>query len=127
MRMVAGVRMKKIVLVDDDINLMKVYKFFLSKEGYDVDTYYNGHEALQFVSSGQPADLFILDVELPDMSGLNLMEKIRENAKYSQTPIIISSAYEQYRNDFTSWLASDYLVKQPDLGELEAKVRNLLH
>ncbi len=119
--------MKKIVLVDDDVNLMKVYKFFLSKEGYDVDTYSNGHEALQFVSSGQPADLFILDVELPDMSGLNLMEKIKENAIYSQTPIIISSAYEQYRNDFTSWLASDYLVKQPDLGELEAKVRNLLH
>lgn len=118
--------MKRIVLVDDDANLLKVYRFFLTKQGYEIVTCSDGQTALKFVSNGQPVDLFILDVELPDMSGLDLMEEIRKNQRYANIPIIISSAYEQYKGDFTSWLASDYLVKQPDLGVLEAKVKSLL-
>jgi two-component system, response regulator, stage 0 sporulation protein F len=119
--------MKKIVLVDDDANLLKVYRFFLTKQGYEIVTCSDGQTALKYVANGQPVDLFILDVELPDMSGLDLMEEIRKNQQYTKIPIIISSAYEQYKADFTSWLASDYLVKQPDLSVLEAKVKSLLH
>jgi len=117
--------MKRIVLVDDDANLLKVYEFFLTKEGYEVNSCADARTALNFISDGKRVDLFILDVELPDMSGLELMEQIREIREYAQVPIIISSAYEQYKNDFASWLASDYLVKQADLHALEAKVRSI--
>jgi two-component system response regulator (stage 0 sporulation protein F) len=118
--------MKKIVLVDDDANLLKVYEFVLTREGYDVATCEKAGKALEYISDGKVVDLFILDVELPDMSGLELMEKIREVKQYAQVPIIISSAYEQYKNDFSSWLASEYLVKKADLSGLEAKVKSLL-
>jgi DNA-binding response OmpR family regulator len=118
--------MKRIVLVDDDENLLKVYKFFLSKDGYEIITFTNSNETLQFLSSGPTVDLFILDIELPDVNGLDLMEEIRKNTPYSKIPVIISSSYEHYKNNFTSWLASDYHVKQPDLSNLELKVRSLL-
>ena len=118
--------MKKILLVDDDQNLSKVYEFFLKKQGYDVVTCKDAQEALQFILNGRPVDLFILDVELPDMSGLELMEQIKSNGQYAQTPIIINSGYEHYRENFTSWLANEYLVKQSDLSGLGEKVRGLL-
>ena len=118
--------MKRIVLVDDDTNLLKIYEFFLTKEGYEVNTCEDARTALQFISDEKQVDLFILDVELPDMSGLELMEQIREIKRYAQVPIIINSAYEQYKGDFTSWLASDYMVKQSDLSGLQAKVRSIL-
>jgi DNA-binding response OmpR family regulator len=118
--------MKRIVLVDDDENLLKVYKFFLSKEGFEVITFINSNETLRYLSGGQTVDLFILDIELPDLSGLDLMEEIRKNSVYSKIPIIISSSYEHYKNNFTSWLASDYHVKQPDISDLKSKVKSLL-
>jgi two-component system response regulator (stage 0 sporulation protein F) len=123
---ITGGFMKRIVLVDDDANLLKVYKFVLTREGYEVVSCEKAAKALEYISDGKPVDLFILDVELPDMSGLELMEKIREIKQYEQIPIIISSAYEQYKNDFSSWLASDYVVKQSDITGLEAKVKSLL-
>jgi two-component system response regulator (stage 0 sporulation protein F) len=119
--------MKRIVLVDDDPNLLKVYGYVLTKEGYEVVSFERAAKALEYITDQKPVDLFILDVELPDMSGLEMMEKIREIEPYAQIPIIISSAYEQYKSDFSSWLASDYLVKQSDLSGLEAKVKSLLH
>ena len=121
-----GGDMKRIVLVDDDENLLKVYRFFLSKEGYEITTFGNARDALQYVSDGQAADLFILDVELPDMSGLELMQQIRNRMGVVRPPIIISSGYEQYKNNFNSWLADDYLIKQPDLNSLKAKVHSFL-
>lgn len=119
--------MKKIMLVDDDLNLSKVYQFYLTEEGYEVESCGDARTALRSISDGRQIDLFILDVELPDMSGLELMEQIRENPIYRHTPIIVSSAYEQYKSDFASWLASDYLVKKSDLSDLEAKVKSLLN
>lgn len=118
--------MKRILLVDDDQNLSKVYTFFLTKQGYDVVTCKDAQEAMQFIVNGRPVDLFILDVELPDMSGLELMEQIKSNGQYAQIPIIINSGYEHYKGNFISWLANDYFVKQSDLSGLENKVRSLL-
>lgn len=118
--------MKKILLVDDDQNLLKVYEFFLTREGYKVFTCTDAQEAMAFIVNGRSVDLFILDVQLPDMSGLELMEQIKSNSLYAQTPIIINSGYEQFKNDYTSWLANDYLVKQADLSGLSEKVKNLL-
>ena len=118
--------MKRILLVDDDQNLSKVYTFFLTKRGYEVVTCKDAQEAMQFIVNGRSVDLFILDVELPDMSGLKLMEQIKSNGLYAQIPIIINSGYEHYKENFTSWLANEYFVKQSDLSGLEDKVRSLL-
>src|SRR3712207_5627361 len=78
----------KILMVDDDPSLIKIFSFLLKDEGYDVITASSGGEALQVISS-QWVDLVILDVMLPNVDGFEILRKIRET---NRVPVIMLSA-----------------------------------
>jgi CheY-like chemotaxis protein len=71
-----------------------------------------------------PLDLVILDIKMPEMDGIEALRQIKE--KRPDLPVILSTAYGEYRQDFSTWASDEYLVKSSDLEDLKAVVRRHL-
>lgn len=112
----------KILVVDDDEHILRLYKDELSEEGYEVVLAANGKEALELFHQEDP-DLVTLDIRLPDIDGIQLLRQMKE--KKPRLPIIMSTAYD-YRDDFSIWASEAYIVKSSDLNELKATIKMLL-
>ncbi len=115
--------MKKILVVDDEESIRFLYQEELEEEGFEVEVAVNGEEALQKLPRFKP-DLITLDIKMPGMNGIETLKKIRETER--QTPIIMCSAYGEYKQDLTTWASDAYLVKCADLTELKSTIRKLL-
>lgn len=114
---------KKILVVEDEEGLRLLYKEELEAEGYEILTAQNGREAIQQMEEGKP-DLIILDIVMPVMDGMETLGRIV--GKERKIPVILNTSYSGYRQDFMSWAADAYVTKSSDLGELKAKIRDLL-
>ncbi len=115
---------QRILLVDDDPGIMVAVKQALSTHGYQMTTATDGKEALDSFDR-EPPELILLDLVMPQCSGLEVCKRIRE---YSATPIIILSV-KGSEADIVSVLdlgADDYLVKPFRLAELIARIRAVL-
>ncbi len=114
---------KKILLVDDDDGIQMFYGEELEDEGYQVIPALNGKQALEKFED-DPPDLVILDINMPDMTGLEVLRQMKNiNA---DLPVILSSAYPDYKQDLSSWASEEYVVKSANMDELKAAVlRNL--
>ena len=95
----------------------------LAETGYEVILAANGREALKQLDMAKP-DLIILDIVMPVMDGMETLGRIIR--EYREVPTILNTAYSSYKDDFLSWGADAYVVKSADLGELKAKVREIL-
>jgi two-component system response regulator (stage 0 sporulation protein F) len=115
--------MKRILVADDEMSIRLLYSEELKEEGYDVLTAANGKEALEVVAK-EPLDLVILDIKMPEMSGIEVLRQIKE--KHPDLPVLLSSAYSEYKQDFGTWASEEYLVKSSDLEDLKAAVRKHL-
>ena len=111
----------KILIVDDDQNILRLYKEELEDEGYNIVTASNGQEAIERFEAEDP-DLVTLDILLPDIDGIKLLRQMKE--KKPRLPIIMSTAYD-YRDDFAVWASEAYIVKSSDLTELKATIKKL--
>ena len=114
----------KILVVDDEMPLVKGIRFNLQNEGYDVITGCNGLEAVRLVQEQQP-DLVVLDVMMPEMDGLTACSKIRE---FSDVPIIMLTAKTDDMDKLLGFDhgVDDYLTKPFNILELKARIRALL-
>jgi two-component system, OmpR family, alkaline phosphatase synthesis response regulator PhoP len=115
----------RILLVEDEVNLMNTILLNLELEGYKVDTAVNGKKALERFEKAKP-DLLILDVMLPEIDGYEVCKKIRGRDK--KTPILFLTA-KGASTDRVHGLklgADDYLTKPFDLEEFLLRVKNLL-
>ena len=112
----------KILVVDDDIHILKLYKLELEEDGYEVITASNGQEAMELFDSEEP-NLVTLDILMPDIDGISLLRQMKE--KKPRLPIIMSTAYD-YRDDFAVWASEAYLVKSADLSEMKEMISKLL-
>jgi two-component system cell cycle response regulator DivK len=83
---------KKILIVEDNPQNMRLIEMALSAESYTLLGTTNGEEALEVAKKERP-DLIIMDIQLPKMSGLEVTRKLREIPEFSQTPIIAITAY----------------------------------
>ena len=115
--------MKKILVVEDDESQQLLYHDELADAGYEVILASNGKEALKRLDKARP-NLVILDIVMPMMDGMEALGRIIR--KYRDLPIILNTAYPSYKDDFMSWGADAYIVKSSDVGELKAKVAELL-
>jgi DNA-binding response OmpR family regulator len=111
----------KILIVDDDHNILRLYKEELEEDGYHVVTASTGQEALEQFDKEEP-DLVTLDILLPDIDGIKLLRQMKE--KRPRMPVIMSTAYD-YRDDFAVWASEAYIVKSADLTELKAAIKKL--
>ncbi len=115
--------MKKILVADDEMSIRLLYSEELKEEGYEVYMASNGREALEVVEK-IPLDLVILDIKMPEMDGIEALRQIKE--KRPDLPVVLSTAYGEYRQDFATWASDEYLVKSSDLEDLKAVVRRHL-
>jgi DNA-binding response OmpR family regulator len=115
--------MTTILLVEDDKNQCLLYEQELRLEGYDIVTVNDGKDAIKKVQEQRP-DIIIMDISLPKLNGLEAMGMIL--SKNKGVPIIINTAYGNYKDNFMSWAADAYIVKSSDLTELKNKIKELL-
>jgi len=115
--------MAKILIVDDEEYIRTLYKEELLREGYQVSTSATGRNILELIEKERP-DLIILDIKMSDCNGLDILQIIRN--KYYNMPVILSTAYEIYKNDIKSMAADFYVVKSFDLTELKKRIKRAL-
>ena len=115
--------MKKILVVDDEESIRFLYKEELEEDGFMVEVAKDGREALEKLPLFKP-DLITLDIKMPGMDGIEALKRIRETER--QIPIILCSAYGEYKQDLTTWASDAYVVKCADLTELKTTIRRLL-
>jgi DNA-binding response OmpR family regulator len=110
----------KILVVDDDPDIVRLLKYFLEAKGRQVQTASTGAEALELFKR-EPPDLVILDVMLPGMDGWTVLQKIRES---SQVPVLMLTGKDAPTDKAKGLLsgADDYIAKPFDLAELEARI-----
>ena len=114
---------KKILLVDDEDSIHLLYREEFEEEGYEVHSALSGEEALDKLKIIDP-DLVILDINMPNMNGIEALRKMKEINP--NLPVILSSAYQEFKQDLASWASDDYIVKSSNLDELKAAVKRLL-
>ena len=115
----------KILVVEDEIDLNNVIVKHLKKDGYSVDSAFNGEEAMDFTAVAN-YDLIVLDIMMPVMDGLTFLQKSR--AAKLATPVLILTAKDEV-DDVVKGLdagADDYLVKPFNFKELLARARTLI-
>ncbi len=112
----------KLLIVDDDTNIQRLYKEELEEEGYDITVAATGTDALELFQK-EDFDIVTLDILMPDIDGISLLRKMKEQKP--DIPIIMSTAYD-YRDDFAVWASEAYIVKSSDLEELKKTIKKLL-
>jgi two-component system, response regulator, stage 0 sporulation protein F len=117
------VRMKKILVIDDEDNIRELYKEEFVEMGYEVITVNDGLQALAAMDSTK-FDLATLDMRMEEMDGIETLRKMKE--KDASLPVIICTAYEEYKHDFGSWCSDAYVVKSSDLSLLRDTVKKIL-
>jgi len=115
--------MKTILVVEDEENLQILYSQELTDSGYNVITVESGEKAISILDK-EKVDLVVLDIRLTGMNGLEALEEML--LKNRNLKVVINTAYATYKDDFSSWLADDYVVKSSDLTELKTSIAKLL-
>jgi two-component system alkaline phosphatase synthesis response regulator PhoP len=116
----------KILLVDDEPDIVEFLQYNLIQEGFDVISAYDGIEALSKIS--QKPDLIILDIMMPKMDGYEVFKKIRETSGFEKLPIIFLTAKAGEANEILGLEigASDYIQKPISPKKLVARVKSNL-
>lgn len=113
--------MNPILVVDDEKEIADLVQFYLTNEGYDVQVFYEGKSALEFIQKNE-LELAILDVMLPGVDGFSLCQKIRETYHY---PVIMLTAKIEDIDKITGLTlgADDYITKPFNPLEMVARVK----
>jgi DNA-binding NtrC family response regulator len=115
--------MARILIVDDAANLRLLYRIELEAEGYEIIDVESGAKALE-VLAHEKIDVIVLDLLLPDCFGLELLSEIL--AWQRHLPLVINTAYEQFRDNFQTWGAEAFIVKSSDLSELKEVLQQVV-
>jgi len=115
----------RVLLVDDEPALTNLVKMALHYEGWSIDVAHNGEEAIAKFNETGP-DVLVLDIMLPDIDGLQILERVRESEAY--TPILFLTARDSVMDRIAGLTAGadDYMTKPFSLEELVARLRGLL-
>lgn len=122
--------MANILIIEDDNFLQGLEAMKLKKEGFEVMTASNANEVYKIMEQKTKVDLMLLDLMLPDIDGFTILEKIRKDETYKDTPVIVfSNLYED--KDITraqSLGINEFMIKSNfTLDELITKIRELLN
>lgn len=115
--------MKKILLVDDEESIHIVYREEFEDLGYRIISALNGISGLQKFQDEEP-DLVILDIQMPGINGIEVLRQMKQQKP--NVPVILSSAYQEFKRDLGTWASDEYVVKSGNLEELIKTVTRLL-
>jgi phosphate regulon transcriptional regulator PhoB len=119
--------MKKILITDDERDIVDLISYNLEKEGFSIIKAYDGEKALSLIRTQKP-DLIILDLMLPRINGLDVCKAIRKNPETSALPVIMLTAKTDETDKVTGLEvgADDYITKPFSVKELVARVRAVM-
>lgn len=120
----------KILFIDDDLDFSEASKTILEQAGYNVVLAQNGKDGLAKAKAEKP-DLIVLDIMLPDINGFSVCRELKENSKYSSTPVLLLTAIgatpESYAENIAREHRADcYLVKPVETKKMLETINNLL-
>jgi two-component system alkaline phosphatase synthesis response regulator PhoP len=120
--------MKKVLVVDDDVDFCEATKLLLDSKGYEVVLAHDGKEGLEKVRAGRP-DLVILDVMMPEMNGYDVCVVLKEDEELKRIPVILLTAVDQhlFKTTYTRAMglmteADDYIAKPVEPQDLVKRV-----
>jgi len=118
--------MKKILLVDDEVDILEFLKYNLEQDNFEVLVSSNGNDALKKIS--QNPDLIVLDIMMPEMDGFELYQQIKTNKEYQDIPIIFLTAKSGETDEIKGLDlgASDYIQKPISPKKLIARIKSNL-
>lgn len=118
---------EKILIVDDDLDTLRLVGLMLQRQGYEIVAASNGHQALVMAQTEHP-DIILLDIMMPDMDGIEVTRRLRSDAATRDLPIIMFTAKTQVEDKITGFEAGadDYLTKPTQPRELFAHVKAVL-
>lgn len=118
---------KRILVVDDEVQLVEMVKIRLESAGYDVISAYDGQEALERAKRDKP-DLIILDLMLPKMDGYKVCGLLKSDSRYAKIPIIMFTARAREEDEALGRElgAEGYIIKPFDPKLLLAKIKELV-
>ena len=118
---------EKILIIDDDVDTLKLVGLMLQKQSYQIVAANNGQQGLEKAESENP-DLILLDVMMPGMDGYEVAKRLRTNPLTANTPILMFTAKTQLDDKVTGFEAGadDYLTKPTHPSELDTHVKALL-
>ncbi len=119
---------EKILIIDDDIDTLKLVGLMLQRQGYQISAATNGPQGIAKAIEEHP-DLILLDVMMPEMDGYEVARRLRQNPLTAETPILMFTAKSQLDDKVSGFEAGadDYLTKPTHPSELQAHVRALLN
>lgn len=119
---------KKILVVDDQVDLVKTIQFALELEQYKVLVSYNGEDALNQARKENP-DLILLDVMLPKLDGYKVCRLLKFDEQYKHIPILMMTAKSQEKDKLIGKEtgADEYITKPFDIEELTGKIKAYLN
>lgn len=117
---------KRVLLIEDEPNIIEAIRFILSRDGFAVDTHSDGSTALQAVQAKAP-DLVILDVMLPNRSGFDILRDLRAQAETENLPVLMLTARGQKKDREMAerFGASRFMTKPFSNSEVLKSVREL--
>ena len=117
---------KKILIVEDDMNIRELLRLYLEREGYETISAGDGGEGLRAFRRESP-DLVLLDIMMPVMDGLQLSKQIKQTLRTGHIPIIILSAKADLKEQLEGLQvgADDYIPKPFSMAVIATKIRNL--
>ncbi|HWQ45780.1 MAG TPA: response regulator [Longilinea sp.] len=118
---------EKILIVDDDIETLRLVGLMLQRQGYQIVAANNGTQAMAMARNENP-DLIVLDVMMPDLDGYEVVRQLRKEKETASVPIIMFTAKSQVEDKVAGLEAGadDYLTKPVHPAELVAKIKALL-
>ncbi|MDR3295374.1 MAG: response regulator transcription factor [Clostridiales Family XIII bacterium] len=117
-----------IIVVEDDVHINQVVCEYLRDSGFEVASFADGGKAKEFIEGGSPADLFVFDIMLPRVTGLELLQLVRKSETHAQTPVVMLTALNDEDTQLASfeYLAHDYITKPFSPKILVKRVQALL-
>ena len=116
---------KRVLVVDDEDDFLSIMHFFLSREGFEVETASDGEKAIQAANRDRP-DLILLDVIMPNMDGYRALKSLREEEKTRDIPVIMLSILDESKGEVDTLDITDYLVKPFSTEDLLQKIHQTL-
>jgi two-component system, OmpR family, alkaline phosphatase synthesis response regulator PhoP len=119
---------KRVLVVDDEPNIVMSLEFLMRRAGFDVQVARNGREALDALE-GAPPDLLLLDVMMPEFDGYEVCERVRARPEWSGTKIVMLTARgrEVERERGLALGADAYVTKPFSTRDLVEQVKRMLH
>ncbi|MGD1881318.1 MAG: response regulator transcription factor [Paracoccaceae bacterium] len=118
---------KRVLLVEDELNIVEAIRFLLSREGWQVETHVDGATAIEKIREGRP-DLVVLDYMLPGKNGMDILTELRADSDFSDLPILMLTARGQSKDRAQAERAgvSRFMTKPFSNTEVLNAVRDLV-